>query len=101
VTEAIAEAGLPPARYTDSVIRFTVVLRRLAPQPVAMSPLDRLVFTALEPGPRTVAQLEEETGIPAYTVRRALRSLREQGLAEQHGGRGRPTTYRQSQRKKR
>lgn len=101
VTEAIAEAGLPPARYTDSGIRFTVVLHRQAPQPAAMSPLDRLVFTALEPGPRTVAQLEEETGIPAYTVRRALRSLREQCLAEQHGGRGRPTTYRQSQRKKR
>jgi ATP-dependent DNA helicase RecG len=101
VTEAIAEAGLPPARYTDSGIRFTVLLHRQAPQPAAMSPLDRLMFTALEHGPRTVAQLEEETGIPAYTVRRALRSLREHGLAEQHGGRGRPTTYRQSQRKKR
>jgi len=96
VTEAIAEAGLPPARYTDSGIRFTVVIHRHAPQPATMSSLERLVFTALERAPRTVAQLEEETGIPAYTLRRALRSLREQGLAEQLGGRGRPTTYRQS-----
>jgi ATP-dependent DNA helicase RecG len=96
VTEAIAEAGLPPACYTDSGIRFTVVIHRHAPQPATMSSLERLVFTALERAPRTVAQLEEETGIPAYTLRRALRSLREQGLAEQLGGRGRPTTYRQS-----
>jgi ATP-dependent DNA helicase RecG len=100
VTEAVAEAGLPPVRYTDSGIRFTVVIYRQAPQPATMSPLDRLVYNALEPAPRTVAQLEEETGIPAYTLRRALRSLREQNLAEQLGGRGRPTTYRQSSAKK-
>jgi len=97
VTEAIAEAGLPPARYTDSGIRFTVVLHRQAPQPETMTPLESLVLTALEAGPRTVAQLEEVTGIPAYTLRRALRSLREHSLVEQHGGRGRPTTYSQSQ----
>ena len=96
MTEAIAEAGLPPVRYTDSGIRFTVVIHRQAPQPTTMSPLDRLVYNALEPAPRSVAQLEEETGIPAYTLRRALRSLRDQGLIEQLGGRGRPTTYRQS-----
>ncbi len=43
--------------------------------------------------PATVADLETRTGLPAYTIRRALRELRAQGLIQQLGGQGRRTTY--------
>jgi ATP-dependent DNA helicase RecG len=94
VTEALAEAGLPPAHYIDSGIKFTVILAQPALRPAAISaPRDRAVYEALGDGPSTVADLEERTGLPAYTIRRVLRGLRAQGLIEQRGGRGHPTTY--------
>ena len=94
VTDALAEAGLPPAHYIDSGIRFTVILSQpaLSPAP-APAPRDQVIYDALGDGPGTVADLEARTGLPAYTIRRSLRSLRAQGLIEQLGGQGRPTTY--------
>lgn len=53
----------------DSGIRFTVLLR----QP-AVSGNEKTAYDLLAHGPRTVAALENATGIPAYTIRRALRS---------------------------
>jgi ATP-dependent DNA helicase RecG len=94
VTEALAGAGLPPARYIDSGIKFTVILTQPAPQlAAAPAPRDRVIYEALGDEPSTVADLETRTGLPAYTIRRALRGLRTQGLIEQQGGRGHPTTY--------
>jgi ATP-dependent DNA helicase RecG len=95
VTDALAEAGLPPARYIDSGIRFTVILSQPAPAPVP-APRDSKIYDALTGGPRTVADLERRTGLPAYTIRRSLRALRAQGLVQQLGGQGRPTTYRRT-----
>lgn len=94
VTEALAEAGLPAARYMDSGIRFTVMLS----QP-AVSGNEKVVYDLLAHGPRTVAALESATGIPGYTIRRVLRSLRVSGLVEQEGGRGQATTYRRARRR--
>lgn len=94
VTEALAEAGLPAARYMDSGIRFTVMLS----QP-AVSGNEKIVYDLLAHGPRTVSALENATGIPAYTVRRVLRSLRAAGLVELEGGRGQATTYRHAKRR--
>jgi ATP-dependent DNA helicase RecG len=94
VTEALAEAGLPAARYMDSGIRFTVMLS----QP-AVSGNEKIIYGLLAHGPRTVAALENATGIPAYTIRRVLRSLRAAGLIEQEGGRGQATTYRHIRRR--
>ena len=95
VTEALAEAGLPPAHYIDTGIRFIVLLHQRAPRKITptLSRLDRLVYDTLDAGPQSVAQLEQATGVPAYTLRRALRSLRAEGLVAQIGGKGRPTTY--------
>jgi ATP-dependent DNA helicase RecG len=94
VTEALAEAGLPPAHYIDSGIKFTVILTQPAPQlAAAPAPRDRVIYEALGDEPATVADLEARTGLPAYTIRRVLRGLRAQGLIEQQGGRGHPTTY--------
>ena len=92
VTDALAGAGLPPARYIDSGIRFTVILSQPAPQPAAAS-RDRAIYEALGDEPATVADLEARTGLPAYTIRRVLRGLRAQGLISQRGGQGHPTTY--------
>jgi ATP-dependent DNA helicase RecG len=95
ITEALTEAGLPPAHYIDTGIRFIVLLSQRATRAAApaLTRLDRLVYDALDAGPRTVAKLEEATGLPAYTLRRSLRSLRAQGIVAQVGGRGRPTSY--------
>ena len=104
VTEAIAEAALSPARYTDSGIRFTVVLRQQSQIPLATAPpsatatpslsgRDQLIYDLLAGVPRTASELAAQTQLSADTVRRSLRALREQGLVRQHGGRGRKTTY--------
>lgn len=93
ITEALAEAGLPPAHYIDSGIKFTVILGQPTPRPATAAPRDRMVYEALGDGPSTVADLEARTGLPAYTIRRVLRGLRAQGLVEQQGGQGHPTTY--------
>jgi len=94
VTEALAEAGLPPAHYIDSGIKFTVILTQPAPPPAAApASRDRVIYEALGNEPSSVADLEARTGLPAYTIRRVLRGLRTQGLIEQHGGQGHPTTY--------
>jgi ATP-dependent DNA helicase RecG len=43
-----------------------------------------------------VADLETALQLTAANIRKALRSLRVGGFVEQQGGRGRPTTYRQT-----
>ena len=97
VTDALAEAGLPPAQYIDSGIKFTVILSQPAPASVrAPAPRDQVIYDALSGGPSTVADLGARTGLPAYTIRRSLRELRAQGLVEQLGGQGRPTSYQRS-----
>lgn len=104
VTEALQEAGLPRARYFDSGIRFTVMLTqppRTSPPPATprgttappLSARDQLIYGLLSGAPRTAAELAAQTQLSADTVRRSLRSLRQQGLIRQHGGRGRKTTY--------
>lgn len=98
VTGALAAAGLPPALFVDSGIRFTAVLHRSAAEPAArkLGPTELRVYEALAPGPTTVAALEATLGLSAPNIRKALRALRTDGLIEQQGGRGRPTTYRQT-----
>jgi ATP-dependent DNA helicase RecG len=95
VTEALAGAALPPAHYIDAGIRFVVVLRQPVPPTTgaAPAPRDLAIYDVLATGPRTVAELETLTGFPAYSVRRSLRALRAQGLVQQLGGKGQPTTY--------
>jgi ATP-dependent DNA helicase RecG len=95
VTDALADAGLPPAHYIDSGIRFTVILSQPAHAP-APATRDQTIYEALGQGLSTVADLEARTGLPAYTLRRSLRALRAQGLVEQLGGQGRPTSYQRS-----
>lgn len=92
VTSAMSEAGLPPAHYIDSGIRFTVILSQPAPPP-ALPARQEQTYGLLADGPRTAADLAAQTQQPIHTIRRALRALREQGLILQHGGQGRPTTY--------
>ncbi len=93
VTSALAEAELPPARYIDSGIKFTVILSQPV-QPTGTR--DQLIYALLANGPLTVGDLEALTSLPGYTVRRSLRSLRAQGMIQQQGGRGQQTTYRRT-----
>lgn len=96
VTAALERAGLPPAHYVDSGIRFTVVLHRdVTPRrSVDLNPTERRVHDALLAGSRSAAELEATLGLSRPNIRKALRSLRAAGLVDQAGGRGRPTTYR-------
>jgi Fic family protein len=59
-------------------------------------PAGEVLYAALVDAARTVAELEALTSLPDYTIRRSLRTLRGEGLIQQIGGRGRPTTYRRS-----
>ncbi|MFF5264468.1 ATP-binding protein [Actinomadura viridis] len=97
VTKTLAEAGLPPAHYIDAGIRFTVLLRRAASTTRPGGDLNQTelrVYDALASGARTVAELQGQLNLTAPNIRKALRELRRRGLIQQHGGRGRTTTYR-------
>ncbi|WP_460540743.1 ATP-binding protein [Glycomyces halotolerans] len=95
VAEALAEAGLPEARYTDTAIRFTAVLSQARTvQRARLKGTTARVYDALTAKPKTVAQLEAELGLRPPTIRHALRNLRADGLIEKIGGRGRSTGYR-------
>jgi ATP-dependent DNA helicase RecG len=95
VTEALAEAELPAAQYIDVGIRFTVIMRQPTRQTpgTALTQYDRLIHSILESGSHSVAELEALTSLPPHTIRRSLRALRTEGLVQQLGGKGRPTTY--------
>lgn len=97
VAAELDAAGLPPARFSDYGIRFTVVLLRqrvVARRPAADSAAGRLL-DAFDQEPVDVPELERRTGMQAPNIRKLLRELRDRwGLVEQIGGRGRSTVYR-------
>ncbi|MFG1791785.1 ATP-binding protein [Nocardia sp. NPDC049149] len=114
ITEALDAAGLPPAQYADSGIRFTVVLKTGtytgAPQVGSKADLightpaqtDRPTLNStqqkiadlLAEGPATVPELQATVGLSAQGIRKALNGMRQAGWVEQVGGAGRRTTYR-------
>jgi ATP-dependent DNA helicase RecG len=98
ITHELANHGLPPAQYIDANIRFTVLLRRpttAAATGPTLNATERRIHEALASGPKTVADLETELSLTGPNIRKALRNLRNHGLARQDGGKGRRTTYRQ------
>jgi len=98
IAHELSTHGLPQAQYIDTGIRFTVLLRRPAGMLTAAASLtatELRVYDALAAGPRSVAELETALGMTRPNIRKALRALRNRGLVDQDGGKGRPTTYRQ------
>jgi ATP-dependent DNA helicase RecG len=92
----LAAASLPPPRFFDAGIAFTVLLdRRRTRAATDLSPRSsaRAVLDALE-RPMSVAEIEVETGLQGANILRRLRELRQSGLVEMIGGPGRTTTYR-------
>jgi ATP-dependent DNA helicase RecG len=90
--------GLPEPIFHDTGVSFAVVLRSGGPRDAAGEPIltnetQTRVWAALERGPQTAAALSETTGLNQPTIRKALRAMAQRGLIEQHGGRGRTTTY--------
>jgi ATP-dependent DNA helicase RecG len=115
VAAELAEAHLPPARFFDAGIRFTVLLEpasaaRTQHSASAAAQVDESdpQLASLRPGtnqarvlaalraapPLTIKELAERTGTPGPSIRRALTQLRERGLVHAAGGRGQTTTYR-------
>ena len=110
VAAALHAASLPAARYVDTGLRFTVVLRNAGQRPVSAAPVTTelgdqgpksgsqiaTVLAALRTGgSQTVEELARATGAAPPSVRRALTRLRlEYRLVEvEAGGPGRHTTY--------
>lgn len=94
---ALQQEGLPPARFTDGGVRFTVVLHRTATatgnaRTRAMGPGQERVYLALN-GYRDVPALAAELNLAASTIRRHLAALTAMGLVTHVGGRGRQTVY--------
>ena len=98
INHELSSHGLPPAQYIDANIRFTVLLRTAIPSndepPLGVT--EQRVYDTLAPGPQTVAELETALNLAGPNIRKALRRLRNRGLVHQDGGKGRPTTYRQT-----
>jgi ATP-dependent DNA helicase RecG len=99
VTTELEAASLPPPRYLDAGIGFTVLMSRLPSVTSTNGPPDgssaHRVLAALGNQAVTVPELERVTGLRPANIRRVLRQLRDDyGLVEQIGGPGRPTTYR-------
>ena len=96
VLRVLEAAAMPPPRFYDQGIRFTVLLYRSARTPAArphLTPSERRIYEALRGGSSTVEEIEEELGMQGPAIRKVLRSLREKKIVVQHGGRGRSTTY--------
>jgi ATP-dependent DNA helicase RecG len=96
VTAELERAGLSPARYLDTGIGFTVILRpgtwQGAPQ-LDLSTTELRVYEALVAGRKTVAELQAALGLQPPNLRKALRALAAYGLVQQYGGRGQATWY--------
>ena len=115
VTRSLEDAALPPARYFDVGLRFTVSLSTGSPSrdlasgsragaksaPASGvrglkpgSQLAKVYQSLADSGAQTVVQVTEATGIAGPSVRRALTRLRDDyGFVESDGGPGRRTTY--------
>ncbi len=101
VIQSLREAHMPPPTFYDTGLQFTVRLIAgaadptpgLPPSIARRNPTQRAVYTALLDGPLQVQEVSEHAGIRPETVRKALRTLVKDGLLDQHGGRGRTTTY--------
>lgn len=98
VTASLAKAGLPPAQFIDTAIRFTVILRRgpsTTKRRVIRGRSARAVWEAID-GEKTVDEIKASTGLSTANVRRILRDLRDDNFIAVTGGVGRPTTYRRA-----
>lgn len=96
MTASLAKVGLPPARFIDTAIRFTVILQRgpaSTRKPFIRGRSALAVWDALD-GERTVDAIWASTGLSTSNVRRVLRDLRANHFIVVNGGPGRPTTYR-------
>jgi len=96
VTASLAKAGLPAARFTDTAIRFAVILRRgpsATRKPAIRGRSALAVWDAID-AERTVEEIRARTGLSTANVRRILRDLRGDHFIAVNGGQGRPTTYR-------
>ena len=93
---ALADRGLPVARFVDAGIRFTALLRHPKPdqdQAPRLTRTQRRIYDALASGPASVHDISTHLDLNGPTVRKALRALVEHRLVAQHGGKGRPTNY--------
>jgi ATP-dependent DNA helicase RecG len=95
VATALSAAGLPPPRFTDTGIEFTVqLINSPADQSDAsLSPSQLAAFRALVGGPLSAAEVATSASLKPPTARRALQDLVKAGLVVQHGGQGQKTTY--------
>jgi len=100
IAEALVEHHLPPAHYIDSGIRFTAVLHQPTTAAASARPslnaTEQRIYQALTGTAKAVADLEHDLNLTGPTIRKALRALRNRGMVTQLGGKGRPTTYQQT-----
>jgi ATP-dependent DNA helicase RecG len=94
VLESLAAAGLPSARFTDTGIRSTVILRASgAPQSApTMSPSQRAVLLTVVGGPLRALDVANAGGLKPDTARKALPALVQAGILELRGCRGKAAT---------
>ena len=99
VNASLEAAGMPPAQWIDTAIRFTAILSRHATlsrpqQPLVHTASEVAVWEALATGPINLTQIQAKTGLGESNVHRVLRELRGRKLVELIGGRGQPSSYR-------
>lgn len=96
VTAELEQAGMPPARYTDTGISFTAVLRPATwkpPASPALSTTELRIYDALAVGPKTASELHTLLGLQIPNIHKAMRALTDKGLVTRLGKDGRALRY--------
>jgi ATP-dependent DNA helicase RecG len=107
VARELAAADLPPARYFDAGIRFTVKLSRGATAPSSTvhqassflrqdSNLASVLNAIRQQPDQTATEIATATGLTLFQTRRAVSELRTRGLIETDQGQGKTSWYRAS-----
>ncbi len=96
---ALTTANMPPPRFFDQALAFTVTIdRSTAPRgfgPQSITSSERQLLDILD-GPRTVKEIAESLSVSTNAIHKRLASLRSKGLVVMVGGKGQPSTYRRA-----
>ena len=97
---ALGAASMPPPRFFDQALAFTVTVDRSTPPASSAGPntttsSERQLLTLLD-APRSVKEIAATLDLSDNAIHKRLASLRAKGLVIMQGGKGQPSMYRRA-----
>ena len=97
---ALGAASMPPPRFFDQALAFTVTVDRSTPMASnaatnTTTSSERQLLTLLD-APRSVKEIAATLDLSDNAIHKRLASLRAKGLVIMQGGKGQPSTYRRA-----